>query len=418
MDLNKTYQILAVDDQRTILSHIKLVFKSVGDNYQVSTALDGQTAYQHALEHKPDLILMDLEMPGLSGLETLENLKKNYQTSQIPVIILSGERNFSEAFRAGAVDYITKPLDEVELAVRVKSTLTLVETFKELNEQKEMILQQRDAIENQMDVMRKQNELLEETQKDQQASIRYAQKLQLSLLDNEKEMKQHFEDYFLLSKPKDIVSGDFTWFAENDGKIYIAAADCTGHGVPGAFMSLVGYNGLNQATSDYQLSKPSDMLDVLNKNIFELFNKGHDNERDFVRDGMDIALCAIEKDTMKMEYAGAGNPLYIARNGELIELKPNRFSIGSYRGLKSNRFRNNEYMLEPGDTIYLFTDGYADQFGGPENKKFKYKPFKEFLLEVSSLKMSTQKKRLNEKLKEWKGNGEQIDDILVIGLRL
>jgi serine phosphatase RsbU (regulator of sigma subunit) len=219
---------------------------------------------------------------------------------------------------------------------------------------------------------------------------------------------------FVLFKPKDIVSGDFYWFFERNDKILFAAVDCTGHGVPGAFMSLVGANALNQAVKENDIVEPAKILEDLNRFSSEALNKNADSS---VRDGMDLALCAFTKGSEEMEFAGANNPLYIVRNKQLIHVKPDKFAIGAFEpGTK--KYTNHKVKLLKDDVVYVFSDGFADQFGGDKGKKFMYKQFKDLLVSISHLSMPQQRNALEHAIESWKGTFEQVDDILVIGVKI
>ncbi|MCW3104386.1 MAG: protein serine/threonine phosphatase [Bacteroidetes bacterium] len=247
-------------------------------------------------------------------------------------------------------------------------------------------------------------------------SIKYAKHLQLAILPPQQQVKRLLPDSFILYKPKDIVSGDFYWVEEWGSKILVAAADCTGHGVPGAFMSIVGSNLLQQAVFNYGLSKPCLILNSLNKNISNILHQSEETAT--VRDGMDIALLSIDKTSRIVEFAGAYNPLWLVRNNELIEFAPDKHPVGAFVGEELKQFKNREFESQPGDVLYIFTDGYADQFGGPKGKKFKYSQLKELLLKISRLEMGEQKNLLNSTIESWKGQLEQIDDILIMGIRI
>ncbi len=300
----------------------------------------------------------------------------------------------------------------------------------EVLEQKEEILQQKEEIQVIIEEIKNQNKLLEETNvkildhknKLEQsninitASIRYAKQIQDAILPPDDFIKKILPDYFIFYRPKDIISGDFYLIDKIDELIYIAAVDCTGHGVPGAFISIVGCNILNDALKEHNLDKPADILNDLNKGISEVFRKNY--KETSVHDGMDIIYCNINPENLVLQYAGAYNPAYIVRNKQLIELKTDRFPIGSYFEDSQQKYSNNEFQLQKNDFLYLFTDGFSDQFGGPKEKKFKYKQFKELLVSVSHLKPDEQLEQLQRAFDKWKGNLEQIDDILVMGIRI
>lgn len=247
-------------------------------------------------------------------------------------------------------------------------------------------------------------------------SIKYAKKIQEAILPPNSYVKKLLPESFILYRPKDIVSGDFYWLGEANGKVFFAAVDCTGHGVPGAFMSIVGYNQLRQAIISTQGSSPAAILNQLNKGVTETL---HQNDQNSVsRDGMDIAICSLDYKTLELEYAGAFNPLYIIRQGEIIQTKANKFPIGSYIKGKTYDFTNHKIALEKDDQIYIFSDGYADQFGGPRGKKLMYRRFRELLIKTSQFPVNEQKNELQLALDNWKKNEEQVDDILVIGVRV
>jgi serine phosphatase RsbU (regulator of sigma subunit) len=279
---------------------------------------------------------------------------------------------------------------------------------RKVEERTEEVVQQRDEME-------RQRLKLEELYKDVTDSIRYAKRLQYSILPPQEVIRKVCPESFVLFKPKDIVSGDFYWFYETEGKSLVSAVDCTGHGVPGAFMSLVGANGLNAAVKEHRKTEPGLILNELNKFVSESLNKA--SEDNTVRDGMDLSFCTIDYKTMELEYAGANNPLYLIRDNEFIIVKADKFAIGSFDP-DSHVYTTHKVKIQKGDLIYLFTDGYADQFGGARGKKFLYKHFRDTLLEVHKKSMPEQHDYLKQQIEDWQGPYEQVDDILVIGIRI
>jgi serine phosphatase RsbU (regulator of sigma subunit) len=257
---------------------------------------------------------------------------------------------------------------------------------------------------------------IDEKNKDITDSIHYAKRIQQAILPSDSGVKQLLPDSFIFYKPKDIVSGDFYWMEQWGPQTLIAAVDCTGHGVPGAFMSIVAHNILTQAVNVLGLSKPALILNETNTQLTKKLNQN--SEEATVRDGMDIALCAINYKRSTMEFAGANNPLWLIRNGQVIEINGDKFPIGAFVGEELQRFTNHEWEIQKGDCIYIFTDGFADQFGGPKGKKFKYKQFQELLLRICQLPMSEQKDILEKVNEEWQGSLEQVDDVLIIGIRI
>ncbi|MFC2116946.1 SpoIIE family protein phosphatase, partial [Bacteroidota bacterium] len=262
-----------------------------------------------------------------------------------------------------------------------------------------------------------QKEVIEEKNQDIMASIQYAEKIQRALLPPEDDLGKLDLDGFILFLPRDVVSGDFYWLAKHDGKIITVAADCTGHGVPGAFMSMLGVAFLNNIVGAQGIVKASDILNELRAEVIAaLKQKGHEGEQ---KDGMDLALHVIDYEKMTIEFAGANNPLILIRNNELIQVKADRMPIGIHERADQS-FENQLMEAHKGDVLYTFSDGFQDQFGGPNNKKFMIKKMKELLLEIHQKPMEEQKEILERTFNDWivPYNTEQIDDVIVIGVRI
>ena len=247
-----------------------------------------------------------------------------------------------------------------------------------------------------------------------QDSIRYAKRIQSAVIPSENDFRNIIPESFVLFKPLDIVSGDFYWISRRGDKIIVTAADCTGHGVPGAFMSMLGVAFLNEIVNKDGITSPAQVLNHLRKMIIDaLQQQGIEGE---AKDGMDIAIICIDEKMKMMEYAGAYNSLIMVRNNELSEIQADKMPIAIYE--KMQAFQNHEINLENGDVFYFFSDGYVSQFGGGEGKKFKSKNLKNLLLDIHSLPMDNQKLILNKTFEDWKGNLEQVDDIVIVGLKL
>ena len=252
---------------------------------------------------------------------------------------------------------------------------------------------------------------LEEKNRDTIASIRYAERIQAAMLPPE----NFFNDTFVLFMPRDIVSGDFYWMHDSGFKQYIAAVDCTGHGVPGAFMSIIGHNSLNKIVRESGITKPSDILDHLNIEVVHALLQRSEKA---VRDGMDISVISYDILEHTVEYAGAYQPLYHVRDGKVTIYRGDRFPIGMIDGQARKSFTNNRVDVKPGDMLYIFTDGFADQFGGEHEKKFKTINIRSLLAEIHMLPVEEQKRRLEKAIREWMGGLAQVDDILFIGTRV
>ena len=259
-----------------------------------------------------------------------------------------------------------------------------------------------------------QKEVIEIKNKEITDSLNYAKRIQTAILPDVKLIYKTLDQSFILYLPKDIVSGDFYSFAHKDNKVLIAAADCTGHGVAGAFMSMIGSALLNQIINEKNITTPSIILDHLNEGIVDAL-KQKENE---TSDGMDISICAFDLNKTKLEFAGANRPLWIVRNKELLFFKPNKFPIGGLQVVHDEKFSQHTVELQKDDSVYLFSDGYADQFGGERGKKLMTKKFREILLSIQHQSMPDQQFHLHKYFNDWKGVNEQVDDVLIIGIRI
>ena len=324
---------------------------------------------------------------------------------------------------------ITAQRDEIELQrndieekaeILKQTNHLLIEKNEEINQQNEEIQAQRDQLEIQNEQVTLQRDKIIYQKKQITDSINYARNIQQAILPKYDLLKSNFADYFIFFKPRDIVSGDFYWLKNVNGVIVFAVADCTGHGVPGAFLSMLGITLLNELSQRKEISAASNLLEELRILIkSSLQQTGDSNE---AKDGMDIALCAIDKKTLTLQYAGANNPAYLIRKNidndtfELIHLKPDSQPIGVY--IKERKFTNHQIQLQTGDRLYLLSDGFADQFGGINGRKYYSNNLKELILSIQSENMENQKKILENTFLTWKGKLEQVDDVLVMGVEI
>ena len=306
---------------------------------------------------------------------------------------------------------IEKQAEEVIL-----SNVLLNEKNEEINQQKEELLAQKDEIEKHRDIVLEQK--LKMTN-----SIQYAKKIQKAVFPNENIFSKHFSDFFIYFKPRDIVSGDFFWIknikSENSTSIFVAVADCTGHGVSGAFMSMLGIAFLNEIINHRKINSPAQILNTLREYVKDALNQT--DEFVETRKGMDVSLCRINLENLNISYSGANIPLYIYRKQEINNYKleiiqADRMPIGIYP--KTKDFTNKNIQLKAKDRIFLFSDGYKDQFGGKNNNKFYSKRFRELLTKIQTENMENQKQKLDSVFNKWKGVYKQIDDVLVIGVQL
>ncbi len=298
-----------------------------------------------------------------------------------------------------------------------------------INSQKELVEEQHEQVATQKEKIERQHKELEGVHQEISDSIRYAQRLQLAILPDQEDMKAYLKDAFVLFLPKDVVSGDFYWMQTVGDQVLFAVADCTGHGVPGALVSVVCSNALNRVVKEFEILEPAQILNKTRELVIETFARSGQN----VKDGMDIALCRLLPDGL--QFAGANNPLWIVRKKALIteeeraerstvilgdmgliELKASKQPVGLYE--RMSEFEEQSTGLHPGDTIYIFTDGFADQFGGDRNKKLMYKPFKKLLISLNHLPMNEQKEKLAHFFQDWRGANEQVDDVCIVGVRI
>jgi serine phosphatase RsbU (regulator of sigma subunit) len=346
-------------------------------------------------EFQPDLIISDHSLPQFHGMEAFQILKS--KKKNIPFILITGtvsEKLLTEYMKEGIDDYILK-----DNLLRLPSAIENV-----VNKKK---------IENLHNKLTLANSKLESAYSDIKDSINYASFIQRAILPTDDELEKVFAEFFIFYKPKDVVSGDFYSFTEKDGKIIIAVVDCTGHGVPGAFMSMIGNDQLNHIILEKEITMPAGILMELNKGVKKALKQkdktaGH-------RDGMDIAICSIDYKTSCFEFAGAMRPL-LYMNGELKEIKADKAPIAGNTH-EEYEFTNHVIPFKKGEIIYLSSDGYVDQFGGKKGRKFMTRNFKKLLTSIHSKSMKEQGEIIDKTFEEWRGNLEQVDDVLIMGIR-
>jgi serine phosphatase RsbU (regulator of sigma subunit)/HAMP domain-containing protein len=328
--------------------------------------------------------------------------------------------DFAREVGSGNFNSYYKPLSEQDTLghALLKMRTDLAENERVL-EQK--VIERTEEVVKQKEEIQDKSNQLEILYKQVTDSIRYAKRLQEAILPADSAVRQILPESFVLFKPKDIVSGDFYWINQIENKSYIAAIDCTGHGVPGAFMSIVGYNILKEITyNDDKAVAPSIIMDKMSKAVVKTLNpkSGPAENANQTKDGMDMSLCCVDYEKMQLQYSGAFNPLYLVRNGKLIQYKADKFPVGFRIDGDIQNFTNNVIDLEKGDTFYIFSDGYADQFGGPKGKKYMTGNFRELLVETAKHPIEKQKDFLETTIENWRGELEQVDDILLIGISI
>lgn len=388
--MSATLKILLVEDSETDADLLVRFLNKEKIDFSHSRVWNKE-AFVNALKEKnTDLIIADHSLPQFSGMEAF-HIAKN-ENRNIPFILVTGtvsENVLTEYAKEGIDDYILK-----DNLLRLPSAIDNVVSKKKI----EHIL-----------------EKLEIANKDMKDSINYAKKIQNAMLPDTSLLKDNSPESFILFKPKDIVSGDFYWFMNEENISFMAVADCTGHGVPGALMSMIGIEKLNNIVS--KVKEPSEILKQLNESIEIALCQSTLYEHS--QDGMDIAFCSIDKENRILKFSGANRSLWIIRKGktEVEEIKGTKKAIGGLTTVLSPNFDSHEIKLYPGDTFYIFSDGYCDQFGGQHQKKLTTRRFKQLLIDIQDKTMQQQEKFLSNFIEAWKSGTEQVDDILVIGVR-
>ncbi|PCH98466.1 MAG: hypothetical protein COB85_01500 [Bacteroidetes bacterium] len=349
-----------------------------------------------------------------NNLNQAELDKKMAEAKNIEIIIYAG---------AGALLLVILLVILIYSRYKAKqrANIDLAKQNDEITKQKNEIFKQKSEIEENRDQLAKQNQQISD-------SIDYAKRIQTAVLPSFDKVASLLPDSMILFKPKAKVSGDFYWVKDYGDSILFAAVDCTGHGVPGAFMSIIGNNILNQIVTQYESLTPSAILKLLSQEVIRRLqtktksqteNDGdnQNNKAEWeVKDGMDIALCSFNKTTLELTYAGAHNPLYMIRDGELSEWKGEKLFLGGTK--PDDTFTDHKIQLQKGDVVYLFSDGFPDQRGGPEDKKFYYGPFQDLLMQIHQKPMEDQRITLDKTITDWIGTGEQIDDMIIFGVRV
>ena len=412
MTINKPlHPILYLDDERDNLIVFNSAFRR---DYEVHLAGSGQEGIEILRKHEIEVIITDQRMPEMTGIQFLEKIISDYPYSIRMILTgFSDVEAIIQAINTGRVyRYITKPWNKEELKMNIDKA---IETYQLRAQNRKLIHDLREANQTLEQKVRERTQKIELQNREITCSIQYASRIQSALLYPDTDLKRLFQSYFILNRPKDIVSGDYYWMASKDDKALVAVADCTGHGVPGAFMSILGVSLLNEIVNKTVTIRANEILNQLRGQVIKSLHQTGKNDE--TRDGMEMALCIIDFGKMKLQFSGAFRPLYLLRNGDIMELNGDNMPIGIYEDEESS-FTNKEIPFEKGDVIYLFTDGYLHQMGGDNRKTFKSQNFKKLLLDIHTFPLQKQRELLEEKLNVWQGDLEQVDDILVVGIKL
>jgi serine phosphatase RsbU (regulator of sigma subunit) len=415
--------------------------------YNLSNVYQEQKKFKDANQFLNVYVELKDSVFNIEKSRSMQEVETKYETAkkEQEIVLLNKENELKEAalgqqkiinwaLAIGAFLVLIVALLIVhENRIKKRNNQTLTLKNNEILQQNEEISAQRDEIEAQRDTVNRQKEEIEKIHQHVSESIHYAERIQSSTLPSPQLLVDNFKEHFVLFMPRDVVSGDFYWWSQVENQLVIAAADSTGHGVPGAFMSMLGMSLLKEIIIKEYVTHPGVILRKMRKEIIHtLKQKGDIGEQ---KDGMDMALISYNVETKMLQYSGANNPLCIVRKGPLsidgeelkvqniensdytlYEIKPDKMPISIHA--KMDRFTTKEVQLQDGDLLYMFSDGYQDQFGGPRNKKFMYKPFKDLLIQLADNSLVDQKQMLQKTLKEWMYDKAQIDDILVMGIKV
>ncbi|MEZ5019259.1 MAG: response regulator [Bacteroidales bacterium] len=386
--------ILIADDNPDGLYLLGNILIDAG--YEVELACDGFSAVEWAGIRKFDAVLLDVRMPVMNGFEAASSIRKTKLNNETPIIFLTSYFDTaisSGAFESAFTDYVTRPFRKRELLSRIR---TKVDEAKEGRKFRQY-----------MEEIESRNLYIRQ-------SLEYSVYIQNAVMKSAGVDPESVPEHFLLSLPRDIISGDFHCFYRSGDMLTAVIMDCTGHGVPGALMSILGITLCNEIALNEKITRPDEMLNRLRYKLLQSLGKGSNHDQ--IPDGMEGAVIRYDEKSKLLQYSGSFNPLLIVRQGKLTGINGDRMPIG-YSDV-SLQFTLREFQVESGDMIYLFTDGFADQFGGEQNKKFMISRLRNLIQSVSDLPVEIQKKSLLSGFMAWKGKQEQTDDVLVLGLRL
>ena len=408
---NPIYSILYIDQEEQNLISFKSAFSQ---DYHIYTATSGKAGLEVMEQKTIQLVIADQHMPDMGGIELLEKILILYPDCMRMIMTKVGDKDaIIQAFNQGYIyRYVVKPWNRDDLILSIDSAMEVYN----------LKIQNRNLIDNLEDAkLTLEQKVLERTREIERQrmnitdSILYASRIQKALMQPSEELDKLMPSHFIMNKPKDIVSGDYYWVSNKKERLIIAVVDCTGHGVPGAFMSILGISFLDEIVSNLDTLRANDILNELREHIIKAL--GQTGRRDEAREGMEMALCVVDFKNKVVQFSGAFRPMYLISEGELSVINGDRMPIGFYEEEKKS-FSNREVPFKENDIIYLFTDGYVDQIGGLERKTFKSVRFKKLLKEISHKPLKEQKSILREEHEIWRAGQEQIDDILILGVEL
>jgi serine phosphatase RsbU (regulator of sigma subunit) len=408
---NPIYSILYIDELEQNLKSFKSNFQQ---DYHIYTASSAREGLEIMEQRTIQLVITDQRMSDMGGIEFLQKILTLHPDSMRMIMTASVDNDaIIQAINKGNIyRYVSRPWIREDLKLSIDSAMevynlkiqnrNLIDYLEEakLNLEQKVIERTREIEQQRMNIT---------------DSIHYASRIQKALMLPSEKLDKLLPEYFVLNKPKDIVSGDYYWVSKRNDRLIIAVADCTGHGVPGAFMSILGINFLNELVNNSESPRANEILNKLREQIIEAL--GQTGQRDEPREGMEMAVCVVDFKHRMLQFSGAFRPMFLMSEGELRVIAGDRMPIGIYEEEKLS-FSNKELPFKEDDIIYLFTDGYVDQIGGLQKKTFKSVRFKKMLKEISHRPMDEQKSILREEHEIWRAGQEQIDDILILGVKL
>jgi chemotaxis response regulator CheB len=399
---NSLPTILMVDDLEDNLFSLNAVLKFEG--YIIHKANSGPLALEMASEIQYDCIILDVQMPEMDGFEVANILGKNEFTKNIPIIFLSAlgsdKEKVLQGMDSGAIDFLAKPVDPPLIKAKLKLCIKLSSKYKDSKKV--------------FSAIKEEHSSLQEVNSEFSASLRYAQNIQQAILPTAEVINALFKDNFVIFRPKESIGGDFYYVKEVGNEIIFMCGDCTGHGVPGAMMSMISSNIIHNIIDTKKIIVPNLILNAMVREFRKAFRNEFSNIT--IQDGLEVAICTYYKKEKKLQYSGAGRPIIVANQDGIKTIKSSSSGI-SGNVSENYEFELNEFDIEEGDQLYLYSDGIVDQFGGPHNKKFMTKRLVQLLSSNLYLPMTEQKEIIDNSIVSWKEGQEQIDDILIMGLK-
>ena len=393
--------VLLVDDLDDNLFSLNAILKS--EPYIIDKANSGKVALEMASKTAYDCIILDVQMPEMDGFEVAKKLSQREETKNIPIIFLSAlgsdKEKVIQGIESGAIDFLGKPPDPSLLKAKLKLCINISKKTKENN----------NVIRN----VKREHDVMKEYTSDVTASLRYAQNIQQAILPKAETIASHFKESFVLFQPKESIGGDFYFIKEINNNIVLVCGDCTGHGVPGAMMTMISVNIIRNIVENKLITSPELIL----KEITNEFRLAFQNEFSniSINDGLELAVCTFKKKENILQYSGAGRSLIKLSKNTAQRIQAKAFGI-SGNSSENVDFTLNEFKILPGDRFYMYTDGVVDQFGGTSGKKFMSKRFMKLIENTSNLNLNKQSDLIKKAVNDWKGNEEQIDDILIMGI--